>query len=255
MEVLIRALMEAGLSGEEAKVYAALIRLGEATAREVAEEAKIPTTHVYEALSALLSRGLVSLTDTRPRRYCAKMPEHFIRKSIEEKVNSLRNIMDMAIKTISQIRVNSMNRSQCEVMMGRGIVDFIESFLEKPRRNIYALIGDLSEKVETRILDNIVKASKRGAKVKLALQASKALPQSVMNPNFEVRYIEVAPPGLLIIADDEAVLVPDAQSMSTCVVFRGDIVKRYLEYYHHVWVEHYLHFMRRARAMRIDELY
>jgi sugar-specific transcriptional regulator TrmB len=57
LEARLRRLL--GLSGYEARVYLALLRLGRAQPREVAREAGVPQQRVYDVLRSLEWRGLV----------------------------------------------------------------------------------------------------------------------------------------------------------------------------------------------------
>ncbi|TAL54659.1 MAG: TrmB family transcriptional regulator [Nanoarchaeota archaeon] len=54
------ALAELGFSKNEAKVYLAINELGSTTATRIADKAKLHRTNVYEAVSRLIEKGLVS---------------------------------------------------------------------------------------------------------------------------------------------------------------------------------------------------
>jgi len=54
-----------GLSDKEVKVFLSLIKLGPSTVSEIADEAKITRTHVYEIANSLKQKGLLTQSDTR----------------------------------------------------------------------------------------------------------------------------------------------------------------------------------------------
>jgi sugar-specific transcriptional regulator TrmB len=68
-EDAVAALERLGLSNYEARSFVALQRLGTGTARDVHEETGIPRSQVYGAADELEERGLVSVQQSRPKRY------------------------------------------------------------------------------------------------------------------------------------------------------------------------------------------
>ena len=96
----LEALKQFELSGYEAKAYITLLELGDAEASDVAEEAGIPTSRVYDILRSLEKKGMVTKQPTSPKVYTAnhaqRALEHLvyrIEKSNEERVSFLRNKM------------------------------------------------------------------------------------------------------------------------------------------------------------------
>src|SRR3989338_463264 len=73
-------LEQVGLSKNETKVYLALLEIGAATAGEIASQAKIHRTNVYDAMERLLEKGLVTFTtdDHDSRVFDATSPENLI---------------------------------------------------------------------------------------------------------------------------------------------------------------------------------
>ncbi|WP_424006897.1 TrmB family transcriptional regulator [Haloferax denitrificans] len=63
----IDALIELGLSTYEARVFTALIELGEGTAREVAKTSDVPRSQVYTTAKELQSRGFISVQQANPQ--------------------------------------------------------------------------------------------------------------------------------------------------------------------------------------------
>ena len=68
-ETAVAALERLGLSNYEARSFLALQRLGTGTARDIHEEIDIPRSQVYGAADELEARGLVSVQQSRPKRY------------------------------------------------------------------------------------------------------------------------------------------------------------------------------------------
>jgi len=78
-------LRDIGLSGNEAKVYLALMDLGSALAGEITKKSGVNRTNVYDALDRLIEKGLVSYIIKSNRKYFeAEKPER-IMNYLEEK--------------------------------------------------------------------------------------------------------------------------------------------------------------------------
>ncbi|PSQ35211.1 TrmB family transcriptional regulator [Halobacteriales archaeon SW_12_69_24] len=63
-----------GLTEYEARCFVALTRIGQGTAREIAEVADVPRPRVYDSVEALQGRGLADVQDAQPRRFRAPDP-------------------------------------------------------------------------------------------------------------------------------------------------------------------------------------
>lgn len=74
----VAGLMDLGLTRYEAKGYLSLIGRGEATATEIARLASIPRQRVYDVLSSLAERAMVSVVPGRTARYRAQPPDQVL---------------------------------------------------------------------------------------------------------------------------------------------------------------------------------
>ncbi len=84
------ALEQAGLSGNEAKIYLSLLELGSAMAGEITKKSGVNRTNVYDALERLIGKGLVSYVIQSNRKYFeATLPDRII-KYLDEKENELK---------------------------------------------------------------------------------------------------------------------------------------------------------------------
>lgn len=90
-------LHEMGLSEYETSVYLSLLQQGTGTANEVANNADIPQSRVYDVLDRLEEKGFTTVQPGRPKRFGAVEPKHalnqyttFKRKEFEEEINHTR---------------------------------------------------------------------------------------------------------------------------------------------------------------------
>jgi sugar-specific transcriptional regulator TrmB len=77
---VIESLKSLGLTKYEALVYIALLKLVSATANEVHGISGVPRASVYTVIDQLLDKGLVSVSQSAPKRFAAFPPEDAITK-------------------------------------------------------------------------------------------------------------------------------------------------------------------------------
>lgn len=90
----IKILEQVGLSRGETEIYLVLLKIGEATASEIAKHTKIARPNVYDYLNKLKEKGLTSfVTKNNKMYYTPSSPERII-DYIEEKKDVLVNNID-----------------------------------------------------------------------------------------------------------------------------------------------------------------
>ncbi len=103
IEELVARLRNLGLSSYEAKAYLVLIKNGVMTSTEIAKEARIPQPRVYDVLKGLEEKGLIMVSEGRPRLYRAEDPRVALKRLIESVERRLREEYDQAITMIENV--------------------------------------------------------------------------------------------------------------------------------------------------------
>ncbi|MBP8676453.1 MAG: TrmB family transcriptional regulator [Methanoculleus sp.] len=80
MDDLIRNLTRLGLTDYEARVYAALVGMGEGTARQIHLAGGVPRPRVYDIAEGLAARGFIAIRQGNPRVYVPADPAVVIRR-------------------------------------------------------------------------------------------------------------------------------------------------------------------------------
>lgn len=83
-ESIVEGLKKLGLTEYEAKAYAALVGLGEATAREIHEASRVPRTRIYDILRDLAEKGFVEFISGSPTYYRVVEPERVMERMRED---------------------------------------------------------------------------------------------------------------------------------------------------------------------------
>ena len=86
---IVDGLRKLGLTDYEARAYATLVGMGEATAREVHEMSAVPRTRIYDILRELEGKGFVEFVDGSPTYYRAVEPDRVMKRLKDELVASI----------------------------------------------------------------------------------------------------------------------------------------------------------------------
>lgn len=100
-ESIVEGLKKLGLTEYEAKAYAALVGLGEATAREIHEASKVPRTRIYDTLRDLAEKGFVEFIHGSPTYYRVFEPERVIERLRE----NLLETIDLSEKELKNLNL------------------------------------------------------------------------------------------------------------------------------------------------------
>ncbi len=91
--MLVNKLEALGLNQKEAKIYLALLELGETTVARIAKKSKIQRTTIYDVINSLKEKGLVSITPKNKKKcYTASDPRQ-LEEKLEERKNILKSIL------------------------------------------------------------------------------------------------------------------------------------------------------------------
>lgn len=164
MREIEKAIEEAGLSMNEAKVYLALITLGSTTATDIIKQTGIHRANVYDTLGKLLEKGLVSsITKINIKHYQAASPERLL-----EIVNERAQKINKIIPELKEKFDSQKSKEEIRVFKGKkGLITITEDVLKENKTwFVFGAAGKLSEILDF-YMDNW---NKRRAKQKLHIK-------------------------------------------------------------------------------------
>lgn len=135
-----------GLNSRDAKVYLALLALGEATVLPISKQSGIKRTYCYDILTSLQSQGLVSYIERNGRRRYSAQPPETIQRLARERLDNVTKVLpelkSIAKKasTLSSVQYYEGKegiKSIYEQIIGSDSLDAIAS-----PDHIYATIGE-----------------------------------------------------------------------------------------------------------------
>jgi HTH-type transcriptional regulator, sugar sensing transcriptional regulator len=102
MDTAVEHLSRLGLREYEAKIYVALVGLGEANVRSIHEASGVPRPRVYDVLNSLAAKGFINIRQGSPLMYHAVRPESvvsFLKKDLDEAARE-------SVKTLEALSVD-----------------------------------------------------------------------------------------------------------------------------------------------------
>jgi sugar-specific transcriptional regulator TrmB len=223
-----------GLTGAQAKVYLALLKLEKATAKTISDNSKVARQEVYRILVELEAKSLVERIIAVPNKFKPVSIEKGLSFLIGEKreevadVQKEANKLSIKIRTLVKTRENKRGKSQTGesefvlIPENKALLLRMEKAVDATQKSIAViypkepflqLLFNLSDKFKD--------ALERGVKIRCLLneplEANSCTPATVQaiadNPLFEIRIISETPKENFWIYDEKEVFV------STCPVY------------------------------------
>ena len=213
----IRTLINLGLTGTQAKIFLSLLRIGQASTKEIAQISKVARPDTYRALSELQDIGIV--------QKIVSIPIKFTSLSIEDTIEILmarrnQETLDLNKKTTELIE--KFKKINCEpkeeddklFLIPQEAFDLeLRKLLEKAKESVYIMVSskkmlgwvyenyELTEEVLKRKISFRIITEKRPKAV-----SSKEIDALTKNPNVEIRYTS-APLGAWFTIIDGKIVV------------------------------------------------
>jgi len=115
MEAYLKKLEQAGLTGNEAKVYLELLRNGKLSANEIAKQIGMDRTLAYTVLNHLIEKGMIGyITESGKKIFHAESPDNLL-NPIREKEALIKDLS----KELSEIQPNKKSGYEVNVYEGK----------------------------------------------------------------------------------------------------------------------------------------
>jgi sugar-specific transcriptional regulator TrmB len=223
---LIKELMLFGLTGNEAKVYLALLQLRQANARSIARLSNLPRQEIYRVLPRLEKLGMVEVIINKPTKFLAISPEDVLSELIKrqqeilaQQISKLHEKKNTLEKELKKLEGKSAGLVQPEpihfaLISGRHLVN---EKIQEMLQNAQTEVLWMSPKVEIRraiIYDRdkmLRKCVQRKVKVRILTEIDRKNMEEVNRLSMfcEIRHT----PGvttLITIVDDKQLIVGSA---------------------------------------------
>ena len=168
---LKNALISINFTEKQANVYLALLKLGNATASEIARQAGINRTTAYDILDSLVNQKLISISGKKPKQeYIAESPQKItdlLKINLEQNKKNLQK----AKKLLPQLKSIHNIGDRPKIMFYEGIKGLIQVYEDtltaKQEIKAFATVDDM----HSTLPNYFPKYYKRRAKAKIKIKA------------------------------------------------------------------------------------
>jgi sugar-specific transcriptional regulator TrmB len=170
----LSALLDYGLTAQQAKVYLCIIELSETTATGIVKKTKIPRASVYKAIDVLIDEKLVSRFQKNKSMHFAPTVISQMEKNLLEKLESVRSV-GVLLEQLSKS-----HETEVVFETDRGVTSvervynaLLQSMMEKGERELCIISGLGSRQYVQKFLKNWkIKVSKANIYTKMVLPES-----------------------------------------------------------------------------------
>ena len=172
-------LVDVGLKEKEADVYIAILSLGQGTASKIARRAHIARTTVYDILSSLFDKGLVTLTGKEPKQeYVAESPDNlkiYMESELAKKQTDLEDVKNILIPQLKSIH-NVGNRPKVMFYEGtEGLEKVYEDTLTSHEAiRAYANVSEMHAALPNYFPEYYKRRTEKGIKIRAIIPSNKA---------------------------------------------------------------------------------
>ncbi len=233
LELVVRQLVDFGLTDKEALTYLTLLTAGRATAGQVARKLQVNRMLIYRSMEKLCDRGLVKATMEKPMKYVPLPLDNAVRLLIKETEGKLTQMKYRHNALIQEWNALETDLPQTDTLSFRVV---------QGRKQIYSQLSRLFNAAETSIklivstsdlttfqysdLDDLLKkASKKGVKVQIVVQCTNNERLDIIGTyvNFaELRLVPVTRATRLFMIDDRQLMLAFASAESMALNTKQD---------------------------------
>jgi HTH-type transcriptional regulator, sugar sensing transcriptional regulator len=144
------ALREMGLNAYEIDAYITLLEVGQMTAMDISQEAKVPYSKMYEVLNSLKEKGWIKSSETRPFKYYPVPPLEATRSTklrLEDKYLVWENTVTQTLQPLYEKR-ELVERPDMLILRGQqAVLNKIEEVLKKATKEIVIAAPEFAKPV------------------------------------------------------------------------------------------------------------
>ena len=237
------------LTPGEAKVYQALVELGESPIGNIIKVSKVSHSKVYDILKRLSEKGLVSSINKNGRQnFSAAEPERLSELVIEEK-EKLQTIKHQIGDVIAQLKVSKNIATPISVLSAyegmKGMKGVLESIITKLKKNDEILILGTPKQISEQLGGYLKEWQKR----RIAKKAVCKIISDVDAPKWEDKWWKQSKkkgltftkrsnsisPAYIIITKNAITTIYFSSKILTFVIEHEEIAKRYKEFFNEFW--------------------
>lgn len=231
-ELLLQQLQRAGLTGNEAKVYAVLLHHEGLPGGEVAKKAAIDRSLAYTLLNNLKDKGLVTFAiKNRRKQFYAAEPENLLTP-----VKEREWFLESLIPDLKKIRPHERSKQSFKVYEGvEGIKSYVQLYLREKDVGSFGGTGKLYDFLMKNVPHFIREA--RQAEARLRVIGTKESHIHHLNGTLgaEVRLLPAVSPATTVVTDSFVAMHLITDQPFAIVIENEEIIESYWNYFEFLW--------------------
>jgi len=232
--MITEKLEKIGMGGSEAKVYLALLDLGEALAGDISKKAQINRTTVYDSLERLIERGLVTFVISSNRKLFRPVSPDNLLKNLKEK----EKLVEEVLPSLNQIYKRSKEEEETNIFKGRkGIKSVLNDVLKCKEFVAFGSSGKFLEVMghDFILFQNQKKKLKIKSRIIEAESTRKSELRNVAYAQFKYIPNEFASPITTIVYDNKVAIMVWSEIPTATVINSKQVVDSYKKYFELLW--------------------
>lgn len=234
-------LTEFGLSEKQSKIYLSALKLGKASVQQLAREARIERTNVYDAVEALIEKGLMSVVVENKKRYFVAEEPSVLGRMLEER----KSKFEAMLPRLELLRRTADVAPRVAFYPGvEGYRTVYEATLKSKEKKLFGIfsVRDMRDVLGQNVVDRIVeKRVARGIALRVIRSRERELP-SVRYPTStgQLRDVRFAPTGMdfpitTYVYDNKVAILSSKQETFGLIIESADIAQAHRYYFEALW--------------------
>lgn len=230
----IAKLEKIGLNLNEAKIYLALLELGQAQAGDISKKSQINRTTVYDSLERLIQNGLVTFVISANKKIFKPVAPKKLLNQIEEKENAVKEILP----ELESLFVQSKEKEETDIYKGRkGIKSILDDILHSKE---YVAFGSSGKFLEIMQHDFIIfqkrkKELKISSRIILSESSRKSETVKVSYAKFRFIADEFSAPTTTFVFRDRIAIIVWGETPVATLIKSKEVAKSYNNYFELLW--------------------
>jgi sugar-specific transcriptional regulator TrmB len=230
----IAKLEKIGLNLNEAKIYLALLELGQAQAGDISKKTQINRTTVYDSLERLIQNGLVSFVISANKKVFKPVAPKKLLSQIEEKENTIKEILP----ELECLFAQSKEKEETDIYKGRkGIKSILDDILKCKEYVAFGSSGKFLEIMQHDfiIFQKMKKELKINSRVILSESSRKTETVKVAYAIFKYIPNEFSAPTTTLIYEDKTAIIIWGETPVATLIKSKEVAKSYKNYFEMLW--------------------
>jgi HTH-type transcriptional regulator, sugar sensing transcriptional regulator len=236
-------LEQVGLTKNEIQVYKSLLQLGSTTAGPLTKKSGIHRSRVYESLSRLIQKGLVSYNIKANRKYFQAQNPETLLDFIEEKKERIKSILP----ELKSLQIEKPEKQEVNVFEGyKGLKSVFDNALKQLKKGDKILVfgarsgQDISPETWSAFFENFHKRRiKKGIKYKIIfnedLKNSQVVKDLKNKKLTQVRFISQKTPAGINIHNDNIAIIVWKKNPFAFLITSKEVKQSFNEYFNVMW--------------------